>query len=66
MIGASRSSKPPPGTKPGWNAYDTCSRCDYTTYTELTALNHDLEQHAAQAPHLYGNRLERLRNLFPL
>ena len=36
-------------TKPGWNAYETCSRCDYTTYTELTALNHDLVQHEAQA-----------------
>ena len=35
----------------GWNAYDTCSRCDYTTtYQELPALNHDLEQHKAKAP----------------
>lgn len=37
-------------TKPGWNAYDTCSRCDYTTYAELPALNHDLVNHDAQAP----------------
>ena len=36
-------------TKPGWNAYDTCSRCDYTTYVELPA-QHDLKQHAAKAP----------------
>ena len=36
-------------TKPGWNAYDTCSRCDYTTYAELPALNHDLVNHDAQA-----------------
>ena len=29
----------------GWNAFDTCSRCDYTTtYQELPALNHDLKQ----------------------
>lgn len=35
----------------GWDAYDTCSRCDYTTtYVELPALNHALEQHEAQAP----------------
>ena len=37
-------------TEKGWNAYDTCSRCDYTTYVEQPALNHDLEQHAAKAP----------------
>ena len=37
-------------TKPGWNAYDTCSRCNYTTYAEQPALNHDLKQHAAKAP----------------
>ena len=44
------AAKAPTCTEIGWNAYETCSRCDYTTYTELTALNHDLEQHAAQAP----------------
>ena len=33
----------------GWNAYETCSRCDYTTYSDLTALNHALVQHDAQA-----------------
>ena len=27
----------------GWNAYETCSRCDYTTYAELPALNHDYQ-----------------------
>ena len=30
-------------TKPGWNAYETCSRCDHTTYAELPALNHDYQ-----------------------
>ena len=40
----------PTCTKPGWDAYETCSRCDHTTYAELPALNHDLEQHAAKAP----------------
>ena len=24
----------------GWNAYETCSRCDYTTYEEIGALGH--------------------------
>lgn len=44
-------AKAPTCTEIGWNAYDTCSRCDYTTtYQELPALNHDLEQHAAKAP----------------
>ena len=45
-----RPAKAPTCTEKGWNAYETCSRCDYTTYTELTALKHDLEQHAAKAP----------------
>jgi len=43
-------AKAPSCTEIGWDAYDTCSRCDYTTRKELPALNHDLEQHAAQAP----------------
>lgn len=44
-------AKAPSCTEIGWNAYEACSRCNYTTtYQELTALNHDLEQHAAQAP----------------
>ena len=34
----------------GWNEYDTCSRCDHTTYAELPALNHDLVHHDAKAP----------------
>ena len=34
----------------GWDAYETCSRCNHTTRTELPALNHDLEQHDAKAP----------------
>ena len=44
------AAKAPTCTEKGWNAYETCSRCDYTTYTELTALNHALVQHEAQAP----------------
>ena len=37
------AAKAPTCTEKGWNAYETCSRCDYTTYTELTALNHDYQ-----------------------
>ena len=44
------AAKAPTCTEIGWDAYDSCSRCDYTTYAELPALNHDLEQHAAKAP----------------
>ena len=28
-------------TAVGWDAYDTCTRCDYTTYVEKAALGHD-------------------------
>ena len=44
------AAKAPTCTEIGWDAYDTCSRCDYTTYAELPALNHDLKQHAAKVP----------------
>ena len=43
----------PTCTKPGWDAFDTCSRCDYTTYAELPA-QHDLRHHAAKAPTCTG------------
>ncbi|MBR6185935.1 MAG: hypothetical protein IKQ41_06685 [Clostridia bacterium] len=39
----------PTCTAIGWDAYQTCSRCDYTTYEEKAALGHDLVDHAAQA-----------------
>ena len=44
------AAKAPTCTEKGWNAYETCSRCDHTTYAELPALNHDLVQHEAKAP----------------
>ena len=44
------AAKAPTCTEIGWNAYEGCSRCDYTTYAELPALNHDLVNHDAQAP----------------
>ena len=37
-------------TEVGWDAYDTCSRCDYTTYKEIAALGHDLKHHGAKTP----------------
>ena len=43
-------AKAPTCTEKGWSAYETCSRCDHTTYAELPALNHDLKQYAAKAP----------------
>ena len=44
--------KEPTCTEIGWEAYDTCSRCDYTTYEELPANsgNHNLSHVKAQAP----------------
>ena len=36
-------AKAPTCTEIGWDAYKTCSRCDYTTYAELPALNHDYQ-----------------------
>ena len=36
-------AKAPSCTEIGWDAYETCSRCDYTTRKELPALNHDYQ-----------------------
>ena len=36
-------AKAPTCTEKGWSAYETCSRCDHTTYAELPALNHDYQ-----------------------
>ena len=36
-------AKAPTCTEIGWDAYETCSRCDYTTYAEQPALNHDYQ-----------------------
>ena len=42
-------AKAPTCTEIGWDAYDLCVRCGYTTRKELPA-QHDLKQHAAKAP----------------
>ncbi len=39
----------PTCTDHGWNAYSTCTRCDYTSYSEIQALGHDYVHHNSQA-----------------
>ncbi len=34
------SAKAPSCSEIGWEAYETCSKCDYTTYKEIAAINH--------------------------
>ena len=34
-------AKAPTCTETGWDAYDACSRCDYSTYEEIAAKDHD-------------------------
>ena len=34
-------------TEIGWAAYETCTRCDYTTYVEIAELGHDIVKHEA-------------------
>ena len=44
------AAKAPTCTEIGWDAYETCSRCDYTTYAELPALNHAFVYYKAKTP----------------
>ena len=37
------AAKAPTCTEIGWDAYETCSRCDHTTYAELPILGHDYQ-----------------------
>ena len=39
-VATNHSAKAPTCTAIGWDAYVTCSRCDYTTYAEKPALGH--------------------------
>ena len=41
-------AKAPTCTEIGWNEYDTCTRCDYTTYAELPSLGHDYQKTIVQ------------------
>ena len=36
-------------TEDGWNAYDTCENCEYTTFEAVGALGHDYIHHDAKA-----------------
>jgi len=40
----------PTCTEVGWKAYETCNRCDYTTYEEIPAMDHDIINHEAKEP----------------
>ena len=44
------AAKAPTCTEKGWNAYDTCSRCNYTPYADLPALKHYLVYYKAKDP----------------
>ena len=37
-------AKEPTCTEAGWNAYETCSRCDYSTKQKIPALGHDFAE----------------------
>ena len=43
-------TKAPTCTEIGWDAYDECSKCDYTTYAEKAALGHDEMTNEAKEP----------------
>ena len=43
-------SKTPTCTEIGWDAYNTCSRCNYTTYVEKAPIGHDLVARDAKTP----------------
>ncbi len=37
--------KAPTCTEVGWNAYDSCGRCSYNTYSEIAKLGHNFENY---------------------
>ena len=39
----SHEAKAPTCTEIGWNVYETCTQCNYTTYVEVLALGHTYE-----------------------
>ena len=40
----------PTCTEPGWEPYETCSRCDHSTYTQIPELGHHLLFRRGEAP----------------
>ena len=51
-------AKAPTCTEIGWNAYVTCSRCEYTTYSELGIIAHTEQIIEAIAPKCNKTGLE--------
>ena len=45
-----QAAQAPTCTNVGWEAHDTCSRCNYSTYKEISPIGHDLKSFKAQAP----------------
>ena len=43
-------AKPVTCTEIGWDAYVTCSRCDYSTYVEIPATDHDWDEGTITTP----------------
>ena len=43
-------AKAPTCTSLGWDAYETCSDCAYTTYVEIPELGHDIINHDGKLP----------------
>ncbi len=44
------TAQAPTCTEVGWNAYEYCTKCDYTTKIETEANGHDIRQAVAEAP----------------
>ncbi len=42
-------SRTPTCEEVGWNAYETCSRCSYSTYAEINELGHDIKKYEAKS-----------------
>lgn len=40
----------PTCTEVGWEDYEKCTRCEFSTYVEIKALGHDLDSFETQAP----------------
>ncbi len=48
-------AKAPTCLSPGWNAYQTCSRCDYTTFAQIAALGHQWDEGVITKPATKAN-----------
>ena len=49
-LGEVQEGKDPTCAAVGWEPYQKCKDCDYTTYREIPKLDHDLEHHEAKEP----------------